>query len=110
MPRCSFDGQSFLVVWAGADRTVGARVASDGTLLDAEPFAIGDPGTYWADVAFGGTDSLVLTQSDERIGLQRVASDGVCSVRRPRSPAMGPPTTRRGSLPTTRPRWPPGPR
>jgi hypothetical protein len=76
MPRCAFDGQTFLVVWAATDRTVGARVAPDGTLLDAEPFAIGDPGTNWADVTSGGTESLVLAESDERMGLQRVASDG----------------------------------
>ncbi len=48
-PRVAWNGQHFLVAYLDGARLVAARVASDGTVLDAPPIAVSTPGS---DAAF----------------------------------------------------------
>jgi hypothetical protein len=59
----AYDGQNFFIVWVSANsRVVGARLKSDGTLLDQTAIQIAPGPVYsWNPrVAFDGTDYLVV--------------------------------------------------
>ncbi|MBN2498475.1 MAG: hypothetical protein JXR96_28045 [Deltaproteobacteria bacterium] len=64
-PQVAFDGTSYLVVWDQVSGTsfdiFGARISTDGTLLDPEPFALCDASEdqLLPSMAFDGTNYMV---------------------------------------------------
>jgi len=93
LPRIAFGGGVFLVVWQddrnGKDCDVlGARIAPDGKVLDAQPIAIGaGPRTQCApDVTSNGQEFLVAWQSVDgaenlfHVETARVGADGRVSA------------------------------
>lgn len=64
-PAVAFDGENWMVVWVAWPSIAGVRVAQDGTVLDATPFAIdsaqsGDQSIDPPRIAFDGTNFLVM--------------------------------------------------
>jgi len=86
-PALAFDGTNYVVVWqdlrSGTADIYGARVATDGTVLDGTGFAVSTAtgAQEWPAVAFDGTNYLAVWQ-DKRGGPYadiygaRVAKDG----------------------------------
>jgi len=99
-PAVAFSDGVFLVVWQDArsggstyEFVFGARIATDGTVLDPNGLLIcqAPNSRAWPDVAGGDDDFLVVwadgrTSSDPRIYGARVTSDGV--VREPNGVAL----------------------
>ncbi|MHC5113000.1 MAG: hypothetical protein ACYTGP_01070 [Planctomycetota bacterium] len=82
LPRCTFNGTSFLVAWPeivdGATRVMALRLAPDGTKLDAAPILVDNVGGGIAvDVASDG-DGFLVTYLYAPSGLlaKRIAADG----------------------------------
>ncbi|MBZ0269547.1 hypothetical protein K8I85_15440, partial [bacterium] len=87
-PRVAWNGESWLVIWRQTTTTLppyeeilAARVAADGTLLDATPIVVHSDDSYYTDavVEGGSGEWLVLFQHDGTTsGLRavRVAADG----------------------------------
>jgi large repetitive protein len=70
MPAVAFDGVNYLVVWSdsgssGAYNICGARVTSDGTVLDSTGFVVSSStlNPYRPAVAFDGTNFLVVWET-----------------------------------------------
>jgi len=103
LPRCTWNGSSFMVVWPEYAETTGTvkaiRVAPDGTNLDAEPILVHTGiGSSVVDVASDGDGFLVAYQhglnDDRRIHAKRIAADGTVLDTNPilvRDPSTDPP-------------------
>ncbi len=87
-PRVAWDGTNWLVVWKVAtptlptyERVEAVRVATDGTVLDADPIVIHDNQSYYTelDVEGGSSGWVVLFQGNgpaEGLFAVRVGADG----------------------------------
>src|SRR5205814_1845951 len=86
-PAAAFDGTNYLVVWQAGPATgahyrlYGSRMTPAGQILDNPPILISDGPATAADVAFNGTDFVVVWEDfralDYDIRGSRVSSAGL---------------------------------
>jgi len=81
-PRVAFDGTNFLVVWndaRAASSVYGARVKSDGTVLDPSGVVLaagsGTVSKSVSDIAFDGTNYILALNQSTDVYAARVAKD-----------------------------------
>jgi hypothetical protein len=73
-PAVGFGGTTFLVAWTdqrAGTATYGARVSSDGVVLDPSGISISTNGGIWPAIAFYGTNYLIAWSTPEAGGYKR---------------------------------------
>ena len=81
-PRVATDGRDFFAVWidsrGGYSSLYGTRILADGSVLDPLGILISAPEQYCGsfDLAWDGSNYVVVWQADSRVSFTRVSRDG----------------------------------